>query len=68
MTGRLEGKTAIVVGAGQTPGDTTGNGRATAMRFAQEGANVVCADHRIDSAEETVEIIRSAGGEATVRR
>ncbi len=65
MTGRLEGKTAIVVGAGQTPGDTTGNGRATAMRFAQEGAIVVCADHRIDSAEETVEIIRAAGGEAT---
>ena len=32
--GRLSGKRAVVVGAGQTPGDTIGNGRATAIRFA----------------------------------
>ncbi len=64
MTDRLAGRTAIVVGAGQTPGATIGNGRATAVRFGQEGARVVCADHRIDSAEETADTIRRAGGHA----
>jgi len=38
---RLEGKTAIVIGAGQGPGEGMGNGRATALRFAQEGAKVI---------------------------
>ena len=33
----LSGKVAIVVGAGQTPGETIGNGRATAIRFAKKG-------------------------------
>jgi len=37
------------------------------MRFAQEGARVMCVDHRLDSAEETVEIIRAAGGQAVAR-
>ena len=32
MAGRLQGKAALVVGAGQTPGETIGNGRAIAMR------------------------------------
>ena len=40
VSGRLAGKVAIVVGAGQTPGDTIGNGRATALLFAREGARV----------------------------
>ena len=34
---RLEGKTAVVVGAGQQAGDTIGNGRAMALLFAREG-------------------------------
>lgn len=38
---RLAGKTAIVVGAGQTPGETIGNGRAMALLFAREGAEVL---------------------------
>ena len=38
---RLNGKIAIVVGAGQSPGEGMGNGRATAIRFAQEGARVL---------------------------
>ena len=48
---RLKDKIAIVVGAGQAPGTTTaiGNGRATAMLFAREGAKVLCADRRLDS-------------------
>ena len=62
--GRLENKVAIVVGGGQTPGDTIGNGRATAMRFAEEGAAVFVVDRRLDSAEETVANIEAAGGRA----
>lgn len=62
--GRLEGKVAIVMGAGQTPGDTIGNGRATAILFAREGARVVAVDRRLDSAEQTVSMIEGEGGTA----
>ena len=61
---RLSGKVAIVVGAGQTPGETIGNGRATAVVFAREGARVLVVDRRLDSAEETRRMITDAGGEA----
>ena len=64
MSGRLQDKIAIVVGAGQTPGDTIGNGRATAILFAREGARVVAVDRRLDSAEETVSLIEREGGHA----
>ncbi len=67
MGERLAGKVAIVAGAGQTPGETMGNGRACALRFAEEGARVMCVDRRVESAEQTVEQIRSAGGEAIAR-
>jgi NAD(P)-dependent dehydrogenase (short-subunit alcohol dehydrogenase family) len=66
MTGRLAGKVAIVVGAGQTPGDTIGNGRATAILFAREGARVLAVDRRQASAEETVAMIAGEGGRAGV--
>jgi len=59
---RLEGKIAIVVGAGQTPGDTIGNGRATAILFAREGAKVMLVDCDLASAEETAVLIRGDGG------
>lgn len=52
--GRLQDRVAIVIGAGQSPGDSIGNGRATALRFAQEGARVLAADRNFASAEETV--------------
>jgi NAD(P)-dependent dehydrogenase (short-subunit alcohol dehydrogenase family) len=63
--GRLAGKAAVIVGAGQTPGDTLGNGRATALLFAQEGARVLCVDRVGARAEETVAMIAEAGGRAS---
>lgn len=44
MSGRLDGRTAVVVGAGQSRGETLGNGRAVALTFAREGARLVLAD------------------------
>lgn len=64
MGGRLKDKVAIVVGAGSTPGDTMGNGRATAILFAREGAKVMLVDKRLDSAEETKVMIDADGGES----
>lgn len=61
---RLANKIAIVVGAGQGPGEGMGNGRATALRFAQEGARVLSVDRNLASAQETVDMIAKAGGEA----
>lgn len=61
---RLEGKVAIVVGAGQTPGETIGNGRATAILFAREGARVMLVDRVLESARETERMIRDEGGES----
>jgi NAD(P)-dependent dehydrogenase (short-subunit alcohol dehydrogenase family) len=63
MAGRLSGKVAIVTGAGSS-GPGVGNGKATAVLFAREGARVLCVDQAPDRAEETVALIREAGGEA----
>jgi NAD(P)-dependent dehydrogenase (short-subunit alcohol dehydrogenase family) len=62
---RLAGKTAIVVGAGQTPGETIGNGRAMALLFAREGAEVLCVDRLAERAEETAAMIVAEGGKAS---
>ena len=64
MAGRLAGKTAVVVGAGQTPGETIGNGRAMALLFAREGARVMCVDRVAARAEETAAMIKGEGGDA----
>src|SRR2546425_7674461 len=63
---RLKDKVAIVVGAGQSPGEGMGNGRATVLRFAQEGAKVLAVDNNLASAEETVAMARQARGDCVV--
>jgi NAD(P)-dependent dehydrogenase (short-subunit alcohol dehydrogenase family) len=60
---RLQGKIAIIVGAGQGPGEGMGNGRATTLRFVQEGAKVLAVDRLIASAEETAAMAAREGGE-----
>lgn len=64
VPGRFHGRIALVVGAGQTPGETVGNGRATALRLAAEGALVVAVDRHLDRAEAVVAEIEAAGGQA----
>lgn len=61
---RLKGKSALIIGGGQTPGQTVGNGRATAITFGQQGARVAVVDREIESAQETADLIVAAGGEA----
>jgi len=59
---RLVDKVAVVIGAGQSPGEGMGNGRATVLRFAQEGAKVLAVDRDLASAEETAARVAKAGG------
>ncbi len=66
MAQRLNGKVAIVVGAGQTPGQTIGNGRAIATLYAREGAQVFLVDRDQRSVDATAEQITAEGGEAQV--
>jgi len=60
---RLAGKVAIVIGAGQSQGEAIGNGRATAVRFMQEGASVLAVDRDLESARETVAMGDTGTGE-----
>jgi NAD(P)-dependent dehydrogenase (short-subunit alcohol dehydrogenase family) len=60
---RLKGKIAMVVGAGSI-GPGWGNGKATAVTFARQGAQVFCVDRNGAAARQTVEIITSEGGKA----
>jgi NAD(P)-dependent dehydrogenase (short-subunit alcohol dehydrogenase family) len=60
---RLLDKIAVVIGAGQSPGEGVGNGRATALRFAREGACVLAVDRNLASAEETAAMIATEGGQ-----
>jgi NAD(P)-dependent dehydrogenase (short-subunit alcohol dehydrogenase family) len=61
---QLEGRAVIVVGGGQTPGQTVGNGRAAALTYADAGAKVIVGDRNPEAADDTVKAILDAGGEA----
>jgi NADP-dependent 3-hydroxy acid dehydrogenase YdfG len=64
--GRVEGKAAIVTGAGSTPGPGMATGRACAIVLAREGARVLLADRNRGQAEETKRLIERDGGTAEV--
>jgi NAD(P)-dependent dehydrogenase (short-subunit alcohol dehydrogenase family) len=70
VSGRLAGRTVLVVGAGTQRSDDpeapVGNGRAIAVTAAREGAQVVCADRVEDAAAETAKIVEAEGGDARV--
>ncbi len=59
---RLANKIAVVIGAGQGPGTGMGNGRATVLRFAQEGAKILGVDRDLASAQETAAMVAKDGG------
>ena len=65
MGRRLADKAAAVIGGGQQPGETIGNGRAAAILFAREGARVLVVDRDRDAAADTVRAIEAEGGEAS---
>ena len=67
MSGRLQDRVALVTGAGCI-GPGWGNGRATAVRFAQEGARIFAVDLKPESVEETVQYVKAAGGEIIVHQ
>ncbi|MGI9147724.1 MAG: SDR family NAD(P)-dependent oxidoreductase [Chloroflexota bacterium] len=64
MPGRVADKSALVVGGGQTPGETIGNGRAVALLLAREGARVLVAGRALASAADKVAMIEAEGGQA----
>ena len=67
MAGRLDGKVALIGGAGSR-GEGWGNGKATAVAFAREGAAIFGADINLEAAEETASIIRAEGGKAAMKQ
>jgi NAD(P)-dependent dehydrogenase (short-subunit alcohol dehydrogenase family) len=65
MAGKVDGKVAIVTGAGSS-GPGLGTGKATSVLLAREGAKVILVDKFEDRARETLEMIEADGGEATI--
>ena len=60
--GRLQSQVALVTGAGSV-GPGWGNGRAIAVRFAQEGASIFAVDRDAERMLETVQMVKQAGGD-----
>ena len=65
MPGRIEGKVAVVTGAGSS-GEGIGNGKAAAILYAREGAKVLLVDYRREAVEETKQLIDREGGVSTI--
>lgn len=66
---KLAGRVAVITGAGTlkkpfTRADQVGNGAACAIKFAREGAIVICTDRKLPAAQETAELIKAEGGRA----
>lgn len=68
MAARLKDKVALVIGAGQIPGESVGTGRATTLRFMQEGARVLAVDRNVDAALETLQLAGEHAGGSDVFR
>ena len=68
VTGRLDGKRVVLIGAGQARGPSIGIGRATSLLFAREGARLMLVDRDTDAAEETRALITAEGSDAIVQR
>jgi len=66
--GRVEGKVALVTGAGSVPGAGMGTGKAISIALAREGAKLVLVDMYPERAEETKQLIEAEGGQAIVVR
>jgi NAD(P)-dependent dehydrogenase (short-subunit alcohol dehydrogenase family) len=67
MTKRLQDRIAIITGAGSV-GPGWGNGRATCVRFAEEGAKIFAVDRKLESTTETVAKVKAVGGEIVVHQ
>ena len=61
---RLDGKIAVITGAGQQKGESIGNGRAASVLFAREGAKLVLANRSMASLEETRALLSKEGFDA----
>lgn len=72
--GRLQGRTVLILGAGQRAAPAgheeaaMGNGRAMSLLFAREGAAVACADVDLSAAQETARLVQAQGGRAVALR
>ncbi len=66
MTDSLKDRVAVIVGAGQTPGAQIGNGRATAITFAREGARLVLVDRDEVSLAQTAHLVQDESMEGNV--
>lgn len=64
--GRVEGKIALVTGAGSVPGPGYGTGKAISVALAREGAKLVLADINTERAEDTKRLVEAEGSEAIV--
>ena len=59
---RMQNKVVVLIGAGQSPGEGVGNGRAAALVYAREGAKVLAVDRDLLAASDTASAVAAEGG------